>query len=115
MKRSPPKRRMNGNNGGRQMGLYRIVNVPEASNKDVDLVVSIDGSNVYVKAVDKRSEFNSSGVCDLFIGEHLFEPDKHDWLRKMVGDAIVTAILQARDIGYRQAQDDIRRAIGISR
>lgn len=97
--------------------MYRIVNVPHASNKRAELQTSVEGQTVYVRVVDPQGEspYNSSGVCDMFIGDHMFEPDKRESLRRMVGQAIITAIENAREVGYRQAQADIRSALGVPR
>lgn len=97
--------------------MYRIVNIPHASNKRALLVASVENETVYVKVVDPQKEepFNACGVCDMFIGDHMFEPDKRDSLREMVGRAIISAIENAREVGYRQAQADIRGALGIPR
>jgi hypothetical protein len=71
---------------------------------------------VYVKVIDPETAppFNATGVCDMFIGDHMFEVDMRSALRMMVARALVTAIERARDIGYRQAQSDIRDALGIN-
>lgn len=95
--------------------MYRIVNVPHASNKRAQLTPSVEKETAYVKVIDPMTAppFNASGVCDMFIGDHMFEPNMRNDLRMMVARALVTAIEQARDVGYRQAQADIRAAIGI--
>lgn len=75
----------------------------------------MEKQTVYVKVVDDKGDppYNTCGVCDMFIGDHMFEPDKRDYLRQMVGDAIVRAIHAGRDVGYKQAQADIRSALGV--
>lgn len=97
--------------------MYRVVNIPHAKNRRAVLTPSVDGQTAYVKSVDPEmaEPYNSAGVCDMFIGDHMFEADKRDSLRMMVAQALITAIEQARDIGYRQAQSDIRDALGVSR
>ena len=97
--------------------MYSIVNIPHASNKRAELTASVDGGHARVRVVDPKGEppYNSCGVCDLFIGDHMFEPDKRDDLRMMVARAFVTAIEKGRDAGYAQAQADIRAALGCPR
>lgn len=84
--------------------MYRIVNVPHANNKRAELQASVEDQTVYVRAVDPKGEspYNSSSVCDMFIGDHMFEPEKREGLRLMVGKAIITAIENAREVGYRR-------------
>lgn len=96
--------------------MYRLVNIPHSKNKRADLKASVEDQTVYIKVVDPEGEapYNSCGVGDMFIGDHMFEPDKRDALRLMVGGALVRAIEAAREIGYRQAQSDIRDALGIN-
>lgn len=95
--------------------MYSVVNIPHASNARAVLTASVERDHAKVAVVDPKMEapYNSCGVCDLFIGEHMFEPGKRDALRKMVADALVTAIEKGRDAGYAQAQTDIRRSLGI--
>ena len=96
--------------------MYRLVNVPPASNKRAQLTPSVENETVYVKVIDPKiaPPFNSISVCDMYIGDHMFNADMRDALRMMVGQALVTAIEHARDIGYRQAQADIRQALGVA-
>lgn len=93
----------------------RVVNIPHAGNKRTQLQVDLAHQTVNINVVDTETPppFNATSVCDLYIGEHMFEPSMRDRLRGMVGEAIISVIEQARDAGYRQAQEDIRRALGI--
>jgi hypothetical protein len=97
--------------------MYRLVNVPHANNKRAQLTPSVEQQTVYIKVIDPQTAppFNASLVCDMFIGDHMFTPEMRNDLRMMVGRALVTAIEHARDIGYRQAQSEIRDALGIPR
>lgn len=97
--------------------MYRIVNIPHANNKRAELIASVDQGHAKVTVVDSQGTppYNSCGVCDLYIGDHMFEPEKRDDLRMMVGRALVLAIEKGRDAGYAQAQADIRGALGIDR
>lgn len=96
--------------------MYRLVNVPHASNKRAQLTPIVENQTVYIKVIDPQTAapFNSTGVGNLFIGDHLFDANDRDGIRMIVGRALVTAIEAARDIGYRQAQADIRGALGVS-
>lgn len=95
--------------------MYSVVNIPHASNKRAELTAFAEDGHAKVKVVDPGIEppYNACGVCDMFIGDHMFEPDKRDDLRMMVARALVTAIEKGRDAGYRQAQADIRNALGV--
>lgn len=95
--------------------MYRIVNVPHAKNKRAELVASVENQTAYVKVIDPQTAppFNACRVCDLFIGDHMFEPVMRNDLRMMVAKAIISAIEAGRDVGYRQAQADVRGALGI--
>ncbi len=95
--------------------MYRIVNVPRAADKRVRLEASTDGQSAMVRVVelDREPPYNSCGVWDVYIGDHMFEADKRDDLRKMVAEAVANAITNGRDIGYLQAQADIRAALGV--
>lgn len=95
--------------------MHRVVNIPHARNNRAVLTASVENSTAYVKVVDPKGEvpWNTCLVCDIFIGDHMFELDKRDDLRKMVAEAIVFAIEKGRDAGYSQAQADICAALGI--
>lgn len=97
--------------------MHSIVNIPHADNKRAVLTASVDQDHAKVDVVDPKGEppYNSTGVCGLYIGDHMFEADNHDVLRMMVAKAICYAIEKGRDAGYAQAQFDIRAALGIPR
>lgn len=94
-----------------------IVNVPNASETNINLEVDVQHMTVFIKAVDKNrlTDYNSSVVCRIFVGDHMFQEENREDMRKMIGREIASAIIQARDIGYRQAQWDIRAALGITK
>ena len=96
--------------------MYRIVNVPRANDDRAQLVEVVENQTVCIKVIDPKTAapFNATGVCDMYIGDHMFEPTMRDDLRHMVGKALITAIESAREVGYRQAQADIRKALGVS-
>jgi hypothetical protein len=95
--------------------MHSIVNIPHANNKRAQLTASVDNDYAKVTVVDPEGQppYNSCGVCDLYIGDHMFEDDKRDALRMIVAQAIVFAIERGRGAGYSQARADIRAALGI--
>jgi hypothetical protein len=95
--------------------MYRVVNIPHHKNDVLELVASVENQTAHVKVVSKKVSppYNLSGVCDLYIGDHMFEDDKRDALRLMVANAMITCIRAAREVGYLQAQADIRKALGM--
>lgn len=101
---------------GRRIDMYNLMNVPHAGNKRAQLTPSIENQTIHIRVIDPQTAppFTSCGVGDLYIGDHLFDADDRDGIRMIVGRALITAIEKARDIGYRQAQADIRNALGIS-
>ena len=94
--------------------MYRLVNIPHAK-ASAEIISRVDGCSVKIDSVDmkrpKDDVFASLNMGDLYIGEHMFE--RPDALRAMVGQTLVLAITTARDVGYRQAQADIREALGV--
>ena len=93
----------------------QLTNIPHHKDRsELDVVVK-EGS-VKVVAIDPKDRGTDKwwGVGDIYIGDHMFKPDMQEHLRVMVGRAIASAICQARDVGYRQAQRDIRNALGVS-
>jgi hypothetical protein len=96
----------------------QLTNVPHHRDS-AELDVRVKDGNVRVVAIaPKDRDLNPDnwwGVGDLYIGDHMFKPEMQDHLRMMVGRALISAIYQARDIGYRQAQRDIRDALGLPR
>lgn len=98
--------------------MYSLTNVPHHKDR-TELDVRVKDGTVKVVAIDPKDRGSNPdnwwGVGDIYIGDHMFEPKMQDSLREMIGRALVSAIYRARDIGYRQAQNDIRDALGISR
>lgn len=98
--------------------MYSLTNVPHHKDR-AELDVRVKDGTVKVVAIDpKDRDLNPDnwwGVGDIYIGDHMFEPGKRDDLRMMVGRALAAVIYRARDIGYRQAQNDIKDALGVKR
>lgn len=95
--------------------MYSLTNIPHAK-ANAEIVARVDGAHVKLVCVDKGHRddpMRSSGIGDLYIGDHMFE--RPDDLRAMVGQALVFAIEKGRAVGYAQAQGDIRDALGIER
>lgn len=96
--------------------MYSLTNVPHHKDR-TELDVRVENDIVKVVAIDpKDSNLNPDnwwGVGELYIGDHMFKPEMQNSLREMVGRALVSTIYRARDIGYRQAQRDIRDALGV--
>jgi hypothetical protein len=93
----------------------QLTNIPHPKDRtELDVVVKDNSVKVVVIDPKDRGTDKWWGVGDVYIGDHMFKPDMQDQLRVMVGRAIVSAIYQARDVGYRQAQRDIRNALGVS-
>lgn len=92
-----------------------VVNVPNIDDKRASLHASVSDNHAVVRAVIKDMDppFNASTVCELYIGDHMFEPGKRDDLRRMVAEALVSAICHGRLVGYKMAQSNIRQALGV--
>lgn len=97
--------------------MHSLTNVPYKRNLQAEIRGVVDGTNVEVRCFDTDRighGFASSGMTSMYIGDHMFEPDKREALRQMVADALATAIRMGRDAGYAQAQQTIRNALGCS-
>lgn len=94
--------------------MYRLVNIPHKDSR-VEVDSKVEGETVKLFASDKQASegFRELTMDTLYIGDHMF--DKPEALREMVGRALVHAVTRARDVGYMQAQADIRDALGIKR
>ena len=97
------------------MGLYQMTNVPVM---DDDLTISIEtiGDNVTLwqaKASEPNNRNHWWRIADIYVGDHLFEPDKQELLRKMYGQDVVFALNRGIQLGYAKAQSDIRKALGV--
>lgn len=93
-----------------------VTNIPHAANKRAQLTPSAAQDHAKVCVIDPKAPpmYNSCGVCDLYIGPHMFKPENHDHLRLMVAGALVSAIEAGRAAGYKQAQADMRAALGVA-
>jgi hypothetical protein len=94
-----------------------VTNIPHADNKRAQLTPSVEHDHAKVRVIDPQiaPPYNSSGVCDLYIGAHMFTPENHDALRMMVARALVVAIEHGRGAGYAQAQADMRAMLGLGK
>jgi hypothetical protein len=96
--------------------MYNLTNIPHPKSR-TELDVRIEGGTVMVVAIDpedrERNPDKWVRVGDIYIGDHMFDPKLRDTLREVVGRALVSTIERARDVGYRQAQADIRKALNV--
>jgi hypothetical protein len=94
--------------------MYNLTNIPHHKDRrEVDS--RVDGETVRLIAFDRQAPegFQELGMDTLFVGDHML--DKPEALREMIGRALVHVVIRARDVGYRQAQADIRDALGVKR
>lgn len=98
------------------MSLYRMTNVPVKDDK-LTIAIEIDDiGNIrfwQAKASDPDNREHWWGIADIFVGDHMFEPDRRNMLRKMYGEDVVTALNRGIQLGYAKAQADIRNALGM--
>jgi hypothetical protein len=93
--------------------MYSLTNIPHhKARAEVDS--RVEGESVRLVAYDRQAPegFQDLTMDTMFIGDHMLS--KPQALREMVGRALVHAVIRARDVGYRQAQADIRDALGIT-
>lgn len=92
--------------------MYSLTNIPH-KDSHVCIESRVDGQTVRLFAFDNKAKegFRELGMDDFSIGDHMLS--KPQELREMIGRALVHAITRARDVGYRQAQADIRHALGV--
>ena len=97
--------------------MYQVVNIPHAKDDRAQLAPEVDGAAVKIVVIDPKMAppYNKTRVCDLYIGDHMFQPAMQGSLREMVAKAIISGIEAGRRAGYAQAQADIRDALGVPR
>lgn len=92
------------------------VNVPRLADKGVEIVVKVElgGNDIEVWKVPKNvlESCYSARMASIFLGDHMLTAANLPALRQMIGRELASAVTQGRDIGYRQAQADIRAALG---
>lgn len=93
-----------------------MTNVPVLDDK-YTISIEVDSiGNVTLwqaKADDPENRDHWWRIADMYVGDHMFESDKRDALRKMYGRDVVTALNRGIQLGYAKAQADIRRALGV--
>lgn len=98
------------------MGLYRVTNVPVRDPKRT-MVVEVDGiGNIKIWnacAKDPKNKEQWWGITNEYVSEHMFEPKNRLFLRETYGHNLIYMLEKGIDIGYAQAQYDIRTALGI--
>lgn len=95
------------------MGIHQLTNVPTKDSK-IEIRPIVDGETIKIVAAERHAAPNDYSVMTTtFIGNHMME--KPELLREMYARDLATVIQYARDAGYRQAQIDICRALGLPR
>jgi hypothetical protein len=97
------------------MSLYRMTNVPVKDDR-LSIRVEVKDEHVIlwqVRANDPENDEYAWRIAEVFIGDHMFAPEKRDMLRDKIGNDIVTALNRGIELGYAKAQADIRQALGI--
>jgi hypothetical protein len=94
--------------------MYNIVNIPHHKDRR-QIGCRVDGETVRLVAVDRTAPegFQELGMDTMYVGDHMLT--KPEGLREMIGLALVHAVIRGREVGYRQAQADIREALGVKR
>jgi hypothetical protein len=97
------------------MSLYRMTNVPVLDDKRTIFVETTDaGVKLWsAKASEPDNRTHWWLISDVYIGEHMFEGEKREWLKKQYGDDVVFALNRGIELGYAKAQADIRQALGV--
>lgn len=92
--------------------MHSLTNVPtKASGLWIRGIV--DGEQVSVVCMGGRTPTSWSGMSSSYVGDHMLA--KPEALRQMYANDLATAVRMGRDAGYAQAQEDMRRAMGIAR
>lgn len=95
--------------------MHRLTNVPtKDQDREIEIRVVVDGSNIkIVRAKRDAAKDDWAGMTEVYVGDHMLS--RPDDLRRMIGDAVASAIRLGRDAGYNQAKREIRNALGIER
>lgn len=95
--------------------MHSLTNVPRAADKDRDIQVVVDGSDIRIVNAPARyvDALDTSTMTTIHLGDHMLLAERYDDLRNMIGRDIATAIRMGRDAGYRHAQMEIRDALGL--
>jgi hypothetical protein len=92
--------------------MYNLVNVPAASEKEIEIQPRVDGQNVMLVRIRKGAPPNQwVRMADTYIGDNLLS--RPQALREKIAWEMAYLVQAARDAGYAQAQYEIRQALGI--
>lgn len=89
-----------------------LTNVPTKNQRNFEMQVEVRDNNIYLWSVCK-SDLGRSKMETFYVGDHMLLADNHKHLLEMLGREMIHLIESARDIGYRQAQVDIKMALGL--
>jgi hypothetical protein len=97
------------------MGLYNMTNVPVLDDsRTIHLEVTVLGVTLWnAKASDPENREHWWRIADIDIGDHMFEPERQELLRRCYAHDVVSALNRGIKIGYARAQSDIRKALGV--
>ncbi len=96
------------------MSIWSVTNIPPKANKSVELRGFVEGDRVMVVSIEHALPAESrdwAQVCEMSIDQHHL--DRPEVLRRMVADSLASVVRLARDAGYKQAQHEIRLALGM--
>ena len=95
------------------MGIHQLTNIPPKSSK-LEIRPVVDGQNILIVCAERNAAPGDHLVMtSTYVGDHMME--KPELLREMYGHDLAAVIRFARDIGYRQAQADMRAALGLEK
>lgn len=93
--------------------MYNLVNVPMASEKEVEIRPRVDGAQVMLVWAKKGApQHDWVRMVDTYISDHLLSQPQA--LREKIAQEMAYLVQAARDAGYAHAQYEIRRALGIA-
>lgn len=97
------------------MSLYQMTNVPVLDDKRTIFVETTElGLTLWnASASDPSNRNNWWRISDVYVGDHMFEGEKREWLKKQYGDDVAFAVRRGIELGYAKAQADIRKALGV--
>ncbi|WP_454627817.1 hypothetical protein [Bradyrhizobium cenepequi] len=89
-----------------------LTNVPRKADRGVEMRVEVAGNDIVLWNVNK-SDDRGSKMETIYVGSHMLMADNQTQLLEMLGREMLHLIVAARDAGYKQAQQDIKQALGL--
>lgn len=92
--------------------MHDMTNVPHKSSV-VEIRGIVQGEQIVIIAAERDSKWGdgrSVQMASTYYGDHLFKDPKH--MRQKIAADIAATVRAARDAGYAQAMEDVRRLIG---